>query len=283
MYNNKKFILCFGDSITEGYGIKPPGQSYPTVLQGKLGDEYKVYNAGVGGEKAAAIMSRSNTVEFCLGEDLLFEANDSTVKLSLVGGLVVTETGEQIEYKAMGHRLPMSSVEIGGKMYELTKVKDCYYVVRQDTENALLIPKGTPVKYDYSEYFDKCYCAILLMGANDGDSGSDKLIEKYKAFGKNFERCIYITPFYYEDYSEKFDAAFGRNALNIKACFRGSAFEDYGIEKDSTSQNDIDKTNGIPGIFTLNGKTGDVHLSALGYKVMGGEVYKRGVELGYWE
>ncbi len=280
---DKKIILCFGDSITEGYGMKSQKEPYPAILQGKLGDGYKVYNAGVSGEKAAAIMSRSNTVEFCLGEDLLFEANDLTAKLSLVGGLVVTETGEQIEYKGMGNQLPINSVEIGGKKYELTKASGSYCVVRKEAENALLIPKGTPVKYDYSKYFDKCYCAVVLMGANDNDSGSDKLIEKYKAFGKNFERCIYITPFYYEDYSEKFDAAFGRNALNIKACFRGSAFEDYGIEKDRVSQHYINKTTGIPVIFTLTQKPDEVHLSALGYQVMGGEVYKRGVELGYWK
>lgn len=280
---DKKIILCFGDSITEGYGMKSKNEPYPAVLQSRLGDGYKVYNAGVGGEKAAAIMSRANAIEFCLGEDLLFEANDLTAKLSLVGGLVVAKTGEPIEYKGTGNQLPTNTIEIGGKKYELTESDGAYRVTRNDSGKRLLIPKGTLVKYDYSKYFDECYCAVVLMGANDNDSGSDALIEKFRTFGAKFERCIFITPFYYDDYSQKFDAAFGRNTINIKAYFRGSVFEDYGIEKSRVSQHYIERTTNIPVIFNLNEKLANPHLSALGYKVMGGEVYKRGVELGYWK
>lgn len=280
---DKKIILCFGDSITEGYGMKSKDEPYPAVLQSKLGDAYKVYNAGVGGEKAAAIMSRANIIEFALSEDVLFEANELTAKLSIGAGFVVAGTGEKIEYKGTGNQLPTNTIEIGGKKYEIKEVSGAYNITRSESGKRLLIPKGTLVKYDYSKYFDECYCAVVLVGANDNDSGSDALIEKFKTFAANFERCIFITPFYYTDYSQKFDTAFGRKTINIKAYFRGDVFEDYGIEITRVTQHYLEKTTDFPVIFTLSGKVGEPHLSALGYKVLGGEVYKRGVELGYWK
>jgi acyl-CoA thioesterase-1 len=44
-------LVCFGDSITAGYGVQP-GKSYPDVLQQKLdrnGYNYKVVNEGTSG------------------------------------------------------------------------------------------------------------------------------------------------------------------------------------------------------------------------------------------
>ena len=44
-------LVCFGDSITAGYGVQP-GKAYPDALQGKLdrnGYHYKVVNEGTSG------------------------------------------------------------------------------------------------------------------------------------------------------------------------------------------------------------------------------------------
>jgi acyl-CoA thioesterase I len=48
---NGPVLVCFGDSITAGYGLQP-GQSYPDYLQAKLdehGYHYKVSNQGTSG------------------------------------------------------------------------------------------------------------------------------------------------------------------------------------------------------------------------------------------
>lgn len=42
---HKKKIVCLGDSITEGFGLKE-NENYPYLLQKRLGDGYKVVNAG---------------------------------------------------------------------------------------------------------------------------------------------------------------------------------------------------------------------------------------------
>ena len=39
-------VVCMGDSITEGYGLKEQ-ESYPYLLQQRLGKDYEVINAGV--------------------------------------------------------------------------------------------------------------------------------------------------------------------------------------------------------------------------------------------
>lgn len=56
-----KTILCFGDSITAGYGLDDTTDAYPGILQEKidsLGLDYTVINSGVSGETTAGGRSR---------------------------------------------------------------------------------------------------------------------------------------------------------------------------------------------------------------------------------
>jgi acyl-CoA thioesterase I len=56
----ERVILCFGDSLTAGYGVPTPA-SYPARLQEKLFEEgylYRVVNAGVSGDTTAGALSR---------------------------------------------------------------------------------------------------------------------------------------------------------------------------------------------------------------------------------
>jgi acyl-CoA thioesterase-1 len=54
-------IVAFGDSLTAGYGLSSPRQSYPAVLQQLLdadGYRYEVVNAGVSGDTSAGGLRR---------------------------------------------------------------------------------------------------------------------------------------------------------------------------------------------------------------------------------
>ena len=58
--SKEKKILALGDSLTEGYGIRP-NYSYPTQLEQKLkksGKNYKVLNGGISGSTTASGLSR---------------------------------------------------------------------------------------------------------------------------------------------------------------------------------------------------------------------------------
>lgn len=61
---DKKVILCFGNSLTEGYGLKSE-EAYPALLQQKVdsaGLDYNVVNAGLSGETTAGGKGRLNWV-----------------------------------------------------------------------------------------------------------------------------------------------------------------------------------------------------------------------------
>lgn len=73
-----KTIICFGDSITFGYGVKP-GDDYPTALSKAI--DMPVINAGVDGDTTSTALSRIDAdvlgnnprlviVEFC-GNDFI--------------------------------------------------------------------------------------------------------------------------------------------------------------------------------------------------------------------
>lgn len=57
-------ILCFGNSLTEGYGLKPE-EAYPALLQKKVDDagyNYQVVNAGISGETTSGGKNRLSWV-----------------------------------------------------------------------------------------------------------------------------------------------------------------------------------------------------------------------------
>ncbi|MEO8934925.1 MAG: arylesterase [Xanthomarina sp.] len=63
--NSNKTILCFGDSITAGYGLNDSTDAYPAILQQKVDSlklNYTVINSGVSGETTAGGKSRINWV-----------------------------------------------------------------------------------------------------------------------------------------------------------------------------------------------------------------------------
>lgn len=62
---NTKTILCFGDSITAGYGLEDSEDAYPGVLKEKIDAlqlDYTVINSGLSGETSAGGKSRIDWV-----------------------------------------------------------------------------------------------------------------------------------------------------------------------------------------------------------------------------
>lgn len=60
-FEKNKTIVCFGDSITAGYGLDDTNDAFPALIQQKidsLGLNYTVINSGVSGETTAGGKSR---------------------------------------------------------------------------------------------------------------------------------------------------------------------------------------------------------------------------------
>jgi acyl-CoA thioesterase-1 len=70
--NSTGTILCFGDSITAGYGLDDSNDAFPAVLQEKIDSlnlNYTVVNSGLSGETTAGGRSR---IDWVLNQDIAF-------------------------------------------------------------------------------------------------------------------------------------------------------------------------------------------------------------------
>lgn len=283
---NAGVIICFGDSITEGMQVDKT-QNYPSVLQKNLGNQITVINAGVSGEDSNTIMSRANAIEFTVTNDITFNAGQSEVTLNWK--LFSTMDGGEIKYRygKLGNGLSTKNVLIDGKPYTMRfegakfESDGKYILTRQDSSSALTLKKGVKVEFDYSGIYDKRYCTIVLMCANDSNLSATELISRYKKIAATSEKFIAIIPHYGTDYTKEFTEAFGNATVSLREYCKEEVWSAYNLEKDKKDEYYISQGY-LSAKFVLDGKKGDCHLSALGYKVLGDLIYKKGIELGYW-
>ena len=286
LYDN--VVICFGDSITEGMGMKRP-DAYPGVLGKYLEGQFTVLNAGVGGENSYTICSRANALPFTVTNEVVFEKGEYeyTSDYKIFSGI----NGEKIcyRYACMGRELPISSLIIGGKKYSLRcdrvgkEEYDKYVLKRENADEREIIPVGTLIEYDYSEIYNYCYCSILLQGANDGDMPIDIIIDRYKKIEALNDRFIALIPHYRDDETaELFNESFPNKCVDLREYCKEQFWIDYNIQK---NQADIYCIN--EGIlsrrFTYKNNYRDCHLNELGYKILADLIYKKGIELGYWK
>ena len=286
LYDN--VIICIGDSITEGMGMKRE-DAYPAVLNRHLEGQFKVLNAGVGGENSYTICSRANALPFTVTNEVVFEKGEYeyTSNYTIFSGI----NGEKICYRYghFGRELPISNLIIGDKKYTMrcnrsdSEDKDKYVIRRENADEIEVIPVGTLITYDYSEIYNNCYCTVLLQGANDGDMPIDIIIERFKKIEALNDRFIALIPHYCGDETaELFNKNFPNRCVDLREYCKEQFWVDYNIQKD---QSDIDCLNEglLSTRFTYKNNYRDCHLNELGYKVLGDLVYKKGVELGYWK
>jgi acyl-CoA thioesterase-1 len=93
---SSKIILCFGDSITAGYGLDDSADAFPALLQQKIDSldlNYTVVNSGVSGETTAGGKSRIDWVIKQKVDLFLLElgANDG------LRGVALTETRANLQ------------------------------------------------------------------------------------------------------------------------------------------------------------------------------------------
>ncbi len=284
LYDN--VVICFGDSITEGMAM-PQGASYPSVLGEHLKEQFKVLNAGVGGETSYTICSRANALPFTVTKDIVFEKGE----LEYVSDYKIFSgiNGEEIKYRYgwMGHDLPITNLFIDGKPYTLrfdrkgNEEKDGYVLCRENSSEKEVITVGKRIEFDYSKIYKSCYCTVLLQGAND-TLPTETIIERYKKIEALNDRFIAIIPHYRDDDSQLFYNAFGKRCVNLREYCKQKVWIDYGIEKD---ENDIKCINDgiLSSRFTYKNNYRDAHLNELGYKILADLVYQKGKELEFWK
>ncbi|WP_452229992.1 arylesterase [Lacinutrix sp. MEBiC02404] len=110
-----KTILCFGDSITAGYGLDDTNDAYPAVLQQTIDSlqlDFTVINSGVSGETSAGGKSRIDWVIKQAPSIFLLElgANDG------LRGVPLTETRANLQaiIDVVKNKSPETVIVLGG-------------------------------------------------------------------------------------------------------------------------------------------------------------------------
>ena len=110
-----KTILCFGDSLTAGYGLDDINEAYPALLQAtvdSLGLGYTVINSGLSGETSAGGRSRIDWVLNQKVDVFILElgANDG------LRGVLLSETRENLQaiIDAVRDKNPETKIVLAG-------------------------------------------------------------------------------------------------------------------------------------------------------------------------
>lgn len=267
-------ILCWGDSVTEGMAM-PRGKDYPAQLELLLGEGYKVFNSGDGGEDSVTIPVRQGAYKIATAEEITFPAGEGTVKVGDASDNGFhTSAGEKIKLTAaLGRKIPVNPVKIGNASYKLSfkdfrwnsptnKISYALLLTRDagSSDRAVTIPAGTPVEFASAAEAPGAYCEIFFMGANGGwNNKIEKLISQYRAMiarrGEN-KPYLVIVPYwkrFSQENKDKIKEAFGRHAV------------EFPVEDSLCYKN-----------------RPDVHLNEHGYALLAKLLHERGAELGYW-
>lgn len=269
-----KRILCWGDSVTEGMAM-PRGKDYPAQLELLLGEGYKVFNSGDGGENSVTIPVRQGAYKIATAEAIAFPAGESTVKIGDASDNGFhTPAGEKIKLTAaLGRKIPVNPVKIGNASYKLSfkdfrwnsptnKISYALQLSRDEgsSAKALTIPAGTPVEFASVSEVPGAYCEIFFMGANGGwENKIDKLIGQYRAMiaRRGADKPYLVIVPYWRGFAQA-------NKDRIKEAFGRHAVE-FPVEDSLCYKN-----------------RPDVHLNEHGYALLAKLLHERGAELGYW-
>lgn len=113
--SGSKTILCFGDSLTAGYGLDDVNDAFPAIIQSmidSLGLDYEVVNSGLSGETSAGGRSRIKWVLKQKIDVFLLElgANDG------LRGVPLQETRENLQaiIDAVHNKEPDATIILAG-------------------------------------------------------------------------------------------------------------------------------------------------------------------------
>jgi len=143
-----KTILCFGDSITAGYGLDDTNDAYPARLQNKIDSldlNYTVINSGLSGETSAGGKSR---IDWVLQKDVdifLLElgGNDG------LRGIPLSETKsnlqdiiERVKNKNSATKIILAGMELPPNMGQeyTSKFRAVFAEIAEQNEDITFIP-----------------------------------------------------------------------------------------------------------------------------------------------
>jgi lysophospholipase L1-like esterase len=267
-------INCFGDSLT--YGVGGNGITYPSILLEKT--KLNVFNYGMGGETSYQIACRQGAIpvyvkDFTIPEKVapvevsLIDKNESIVKIGDAGvnPCTINNIEGNLSYRADTDKYYFTRLKDGKKTFITDKTQLITFATKNKNKNDIL---------------------IIFSGSNDGlkIKTIKNLIETQKKMIKfaNTDKYIIIglTSKYYIQDIEKINNAlskeYGDKFLDIRKYLLGNALNDAGLTPTTQDKKDI-KNGEIP----VSLRTDYIHGNNYFYNLLGNQVNKKILELGY--
>ena len=263
--SNKK-ILCWGDSITMGYG----GTPYCAYMKELLPD-YDIVNAGVGGETISTIMARQcsdvalipNTIVLPASKDSTVIVADGTLLppeylKSSIDGRAITPLLQGAGGTGSWTSDSVNPCFINGIECQLKKVGNSIVGTEtswtlQRIENGdrnITIPANTPLMFSGEKKYGMPLAAVFFCYQNGGFADTADLIDKLQRMVKQAATTKYVVVNIYtsknDDREAAMQTAFGVHYFNSRVYLSTNALYDLGLTP--TTDSDLTQTqidNGV--------------------------------------
>lgn len=279
-------INCWGDSLTMGAGAKIGETDYPTVLKTMLQD-YKVNNYGVGGQRAEQIALRMSAIPAYVKPftvPVVTSATDIPIKLYSTGGYNAN-FGDSTFAVGTG----TNNVRIGdfeGPLVVNSESKLCLRVYWNATEKKY----SRPMRVYPASIGKRNDIVIIWVGTNNINDTVEHIIDVQKLMVSTVTSGKYIivgltAKTYFDDianYNRKMYQTFGEHFIDIRKYILDYGLSDAGITPTKSDEQAI-QSGEMPPSLIYQGDGYGVHFLPAGYKIVAAQIYKKGVELGYWD
>lgn len=268
----KNTIVCWGDSLTEGTNKQTP---WTDTLQKLVGQQYKVINKGIGGQKVEEIAIRQGAYTVYLKPCTLSNKAFEDVEVECVN-----ENGETIQF-ILDNVLFNDDVEGAIAIHNKKQVAYLF-----DNNKGFTITRNFFLKtLDFEKYRNTTM--ILWCGSNNSPNSTTihdviKLLENMVSYNNNNNYIVIgVTSLAampeLKKCNEELRKSFEYHYLDISYYLRTYGLEDAGITPTERDIEDISKGD-IPYSLRIDA----VHLTSKGNEIIGRRIFEKGKNLGYW-
>lgn len=313
-------IVCWGDSLTaphNGPGIRGKlkrivkGKAYPDYLQEMAGGDYKIINAGVGGENTLTIMARQGAWPMRLAHDVTIYKSDKAEYDNFIGngditGFVSSYNGKRVTpLLQLGYEedspAQMNPCRIGGRYFTVSSESkfwlenDSYrfeynYFISplEEADSSYTLKAGSTVTTYAMEKLRGKYANVFFMGQNGGFEDAADLTRQLKAMIRYSRSDRFVVISFHKpnkviktiarmkEMEDSLHAAFGCHYINLRDSLVRNGLQRAGLTPTSEDKDSITQGQVPPQLLTDG-----THFTAEGYKEIARLVYCKFRQLGY--
>lgn len=287
-------IVCWGDSLTYGYGSIIGEEDYPTVLESLTNKT--VYNFGISGEASNQILARQGGYPAYVNP-FIIPANTTPVEITWYNNnptqpAIPTTVGEK------GRRNIINPVCIKSVKGNINYENSIFTFQRSEPGNEVNVSRPTPVFCSSANnHRDDIMCIFIgtnggwMQTADDAQTRIKKLLSQIDMMidYSTSKQFIVIGLHYYYNWvtyngltKEMLDNAlrlhYGDHFINLRKYLMEYGLADAGIEPTEDDITAISSGN-VPLSLLSNDR---IHGNHYFYSILANLVYLKGKDLGYW-